>query len=140
MTNETTTTETVGGPLTDEAIEAFAREHNIDLMEGREEAVRMNDNRAHWAQSSVDAIQNETGTDTEDAVADLIGNLGHWCDNNGQEFAKVLYRGIDTYLSELLESGFEPSPAVIAARDAMIPFFPARVRSHGVPETIEGEG
>src|SRR5579863_5577143 len=46
----------------------------------------MNDARSDWAAAAIDAFRDETGTDLEDAVSDLLADLMHWCGRNGQSF------------------------------------------------------
>ena len=41
-----------------------------------------NSDRSDWAHAAVRAFQEETGTDDCDAIADLIGDLAHFCDRN----------------------------------------------------------
>lgn len=41
-----------------------------------------NSNRSDLAHAAVRAFQVETGTDDCDAIADLIGDLAHFCDRN----------------------------------------------------------
>jgi hypothetical protein len=63
---------------------------------------RMNDERAEWASSALAAFMSQTGTDREDAVADLLCDLMHWCDRNGQGFGRELARAQDHYAAETL--------------------------------------
>lgn len=42
----------------------------------------MNDERAGWAEDTLDHFRAVTGTDEEDALADLLCDLMHWCDRN----------------------------------------------------------
>src|SRR5947208_2172293 len=50
----------------------------------------MNDRRAEWAAGCIHHFQCWTGTDFEDAVCDLLADLMHWCDRNGQDFGHEL--------------------------------------------------
>ena len=59
-----------------------------------------NDDRAKWAQVALDAFQGETGTDDGDRLADLLGDLMHWCDRNGMGFAHELERAHRYYEEE----------------------------------------
>jgi hypothetical protein len=45
-----------------------------------------NDDRAAWAAAALVSFQSETGTDDEDALADLLCDLMHWCDRNASDF------------------------------------------------------
>lgn len=60
----------------------------------------MNDARAEWAGAAVEAFQQQTGTDLPDALCDLLGDLMHWCDRNGQHFNAELSRAIGHYREE----------------------------------------
>jgi hypothetical protein len=46
----------------------------------------MNDDRAAWAGAALREFQRQTGTDDENAVNDLLGDLMHWCDRKGVDF------------------------------------------------------
>lgn len=61
---------------------------------------RMNDKRSAWASAAVRAFIDETGTDEEDAVCDLVADLMHWCDRHGYEFDVELGRGRSHYDAE----------------------------------------
>lgn len=43
-----------------------------------------NEDRAEWAAEALLMFMSVTGTDQEDAVADLLCDLMHWCDRNGE--------------------------------------------------------
>ena len=60
----------------------------------------MNDKRADWAASAIDDFGQQTGTDLEDAVSDLLADLMHWCDRNGQDFEHELRRARQHYEAE----------------------------------------
>ena len=61
----------------------------------------MNDDRAAVAYSALEAFQGLTGTDTEDAVSDLLCDLMHWCDRNSDEgFDGALTRARAYYAEE----------------------------------------
>ena len=51
---------------------------------------KMNDDRAEWAAAALRAFQCWTGTDYNDALTDLLGDLMHWCDRNSAEFDSAL--------------------------------------------------
>lgn len=59
-----------------------------------------NGNRAAWAEAAIAAFVVATGTDPEDALADLLGDLIHWCDRNGLDFDHELHRGRGYYADE----------------------------------------
>jgi len=62
----------------------------------------MNNRRAAWAGQAIAAFMAATGTDREDAVADLLADLIHWCDRNGQAFGHEMARAKDHYQAETL--------------------------------------
>ena len=57
----------------------------------------MNDDRAEWAASALRQFQCVTGTDYEDALRDLLGDLMHWCDRNDFDFELALNRARGHY-------------------------------------------
>lgn len=59
-----------------------------------------NTERAAWASVALHAHSTTTGGDDEDAVCDLLANLGHYCDANGMSFATQLQRACDHYHAE----------------------------------------
>lgn len=59
-----------------------------------------NNDRALWASYAIDRFRNATGADECDAVCDLLANLMHWCDRNGQKFEDELLRGRCHYEAE----------------------------------------
>lgn len=61
-----------------------------------------NDDRADWADAALKAFQKKTRTDDEDAVADLLTDLMHWCDRNNHDFGHELERARDNYSAETL--------------------------------------
>lgn len=52
----------------------------------------LNESRVQWADSALQVFQQETGADLQDAVSDLLGDLMHWCDHQGQDFENELRR------------------------------------------------
>lgn len=52
----------------------------------------MNDRRAAWGENAIGSIMADTGTDQEDALADLLGDLMHYAHQNGEDFAAALRR------------------------------------------------
>jgi hypothetical protein len=78
-----------------------------------------NDDRAAWAQAAVDTFMRETGTDAEDAIPDLLGDLMHLCDMRGLDFNALLNRGAGHYQAEVeieakADAGEDFDPAGIA--------------------------
>ena len=63
----------------------------------------MNANRAEWAGAAIETFRADTGTDQEDAVADLLADLMHFCDLvEGQpSFDAALERGRMHYDAEI---------------------------------------
>lgn len=66
----------------------------------------MNERRARWAGVALAAFMAATGTDLEDAICDLIADLRHWADRNGQDFDHEADRGARHYAAEI--GGEEP--------------------------------
>jgi hypothetical protein len=62
----------------------------------------MNDERAGWAGQAIATFMLATGSDREDALADLLADLMHWCDRRGFSFAAELERGRNHYETETL--------------------------------------
>jgi hypothetical protein len=65
----------------------------------------LNDKRAGWAKEAVIAFVVATGSDLEDAVADLIGDLGHFCDRHGMNLRAQIERGEEFYNYETQNAG-----------------------------------
>lgn len=63
----------------------------------------MNDRRSAWADEAITAFMLATGTDLEDAVSDLIADLGHWCDRHDIDFDRELARAAFHYEAETLD-------------------------------------
>jgi hypothetical protein len=59
-----------------------------------------NDNRAEWAASALRQFQCVTGTDFEDALADLLCNPMHWAGRNGYDFNYQLSQARRYYAHE----------------------------------------
>lgn len=59
-----------------------------------------NHDRAAWAACAVQRFQRETGTDSADAVCDLLADLRHFCDREGFDFHHELERGQMHYEAE----------------------------------------
>lgn len=64
-----------------------------------------NDERSEWADQAVLVFRRRTGTDHEDALADLLGNLRHWADRHGFDFEKEAARGAQYYKDETTPGG-----------------------------------
>jgi hypothetical protein len=60
----------------------------------------MNNDRAEWAAAALRHFQCTTGTDYEDALADLLGDLMHWCDRDNFDFEAALFRARGHYRAE----------------------------------------
>lgn len=50
-----------------------------------------------WARESLILHQDNTNSDDEDAVADLLSDLMHYCDFHGLDFKDELRRATDNY-------------------------------------------
>jgi hypothetical protein len=61
---------------------------------------RSNADRASWAAVALNAFQDETGADDEDALGDLLCDLMHWCDRSGYEMDVALERARGHYEAE----------------------------------------
>jgi hypothetical protein len=61
---------------------------------------KMNDARAEWAGACIRHFQCSTGTDFDDALADLLCDLMHWADRNGFDFEAQFRRGSTHYEAE----------------------------------------
>lgn len=62
----------------------------------------MNENRAQWGGAALEHFMTRTGADIEDALADLLCDLRHWCDRNNTSFADEDKRGLAHYKVETL--------------------------------------
>jgi hypothetical protein len=62
-----------------------------------------NTDRSQWALKAISAFRKATGTDMEDALADLLADLMHWSDRMGYQFDAELARGRGHYEAELVE-------------------------------------
>jgi len=60
----------------------------------------MNGDRAKWAQTAIDTFEKTTGTDSEDAMSDLLADLMHLADRKETEFADELRRATANYEAE----------------------------------------
>lgn len=59
-----------------------------------------NDERAEWAEQAIEAFESATRADREDALCDLLADLMHWADRNGQDFDSQLDRARMHYAAE----------------------------------------
>jgi hypothetical protein len=64
------------------------------------EPERMNDDRARWAAAALRQFQCATGSDYEDSLGDLLGDLMHWSDRNNFDFEAALFRARGHYRAE----------------------------------------
>lgn len=60
----------------------------------------MNPARADWANVALAAFRVKTGTDAEDALSDLLCDLMHWADYNGEDFEVQYARARGHYEDE----------------------------------------
>ena len=67
--------------------------------------IEENDKRAETAQACLDLFMKQTGCDPENALADLLANLAHWCDRNDTEFEDELRRAAMHYGEETVGRG-----------------------------------
>ena len=65
----------------------------------------MNGRRAGYVAAAIHQFQSSTGTDWEDAVADLLCDLIHFCDRESFNFDKELDRARMHYQAETTEGG-----------------------------------
>jgi len=72
--------------------------HSIATLPPDPEGV--NDRRAAWAAAALQTFRDATGADADDALADLIADLMHWCDRNGMDIDRQLQRGRCHYAAE----------------------------------------
>jgi hypothetical protein len=64
----------------------------------------MNDRRANWAAAVIALYRALSGSDSESALPDLLGDLMHWCDCNRADFDNALYYARDYYKMEIKEA------------------------------------
>ena len=62
-----------------------------------------NAERAEWAEMAIEQFENTTGTDREDALADLLCDLRHWADRNGLDWDAELNVAMGRYDEETTE-------------------------------------
>lgn len=70
--------------------------------------------RAMWAAEALHGLANRTGADIpDDAVTDLIANIGHFCDAAGIDFLQLTARAIGHWKREQTDpESIEPAPYV----------------------------
>ena len=59
-----------------------------------------NDDRASWASTALIAFKSETGSDDEDAMSDLLCDMMHLADREGEDFTTDLRRAAGHYVAE----------------------------------------
>lgn len=62
----------------------------------------LNEDRAEWAEHALAAFMAVTGTDTKDALSDLLCNLIHWSDRHFHDFHHHLERAKRNYAEETM--------------------------------------
>ena len=62
-----------------------------------DESEEINERRSGWAEEAIVAFVEATGSDLEDAIADLIGDLGHFCDRHKMNMQAQVERGREFY-------------------------------------------
>ena len=61
----------------------------------------INDDRAEWAQAALETFSEVTGSEMpRNAVADLLPDIGHFCDRNLVDFLEEIERAIAVWLDE----------------------------------------
>lgn len=63
----------------------------------------MNDARAEWALSALEAMSSETGCDLAEALPDILCNLQHLCDRREWDFEQALRMARASYAEETAE-------------------------------------
>lgn len=82
----------------------------LDLAFDPAEGSNMNNDRAEWAAKSVLTFMQETNTDADSAIGDLLGNLRHLCDRLGLDFEEQLAAGNNYYTDETAGDQDSESP------------------------------
>lgn len=67
---------------------------------GKPDPDGQNKDRAQWAQTAIDAFQDETGTKDGDALKDLLCDLMHLCDREKADFDVALDAARHHYVAE----------------------------------------
>lgn len=65
----------------------------------------MNHKRAGWARNAIDTFMDDTKTDKEDAIADLLCDLMHMCDQDANfgNFKEQAERAVRIYEGEIID-------------------------------------
>jgi hypothetical protein len=85
-----------------------------------------NSDRAECAQNALTTVCNDTGVDQEvernEAVSDLIANLGHYCDEHGLNFLALSASAIAVWDAEKREEANNETNALYPERKVSISF------------------
>lgn len=65
----------------------------------------MNVKRALWVERAIEQFRKDTRTDLEDALADLLADMGHYCDRTGESLQKCIERAKYHYDAETEGNG-----------------------------------
>ena len=60
----------------------------------------MNEDRAEFAATAMDAFRTVCRTDDCDALTDLLADLMHWADRNGGKFGRAMRLARQHYIEE----------------------------------------
>jgi hypothetical protein len=94
----------------------------------------LNNKRAEWAAVALRHFESTTGTDFEDALTDLLGDLMHWCDRNALNFDDELSRARMHYEAETAAE--DPTPKPVAEDSAAaLPCHPIKSEPGGTVTT-----
>jgi hypothetical protein len=74
-----------------------------------------NGDRAEWARQTLEHFQELTRTDLEDALADLLCDLAHFCDREGVSSQHEFRRAIGMYEHETEAEGDQFSDITLRA-------------------------
>jgi hypothetical protein len=66
-------------------------------------ATATNDSRVEWADACIRTLMKQTGADRDTALVDLLANLMHWADSEGEQFDFALRVAKRHYEEELTE-------------------------------------
>lgn len=72
---------------------------------GKDDPDGMNEERAIWALAAIEEFEGLTGTERENAVADLLCDLMHWSHQTGTNFVHELTRAASHFEAETNEEG-----------------------------------
>lgn len=85
-----------------------------------------NDDRAEWADEALGVFCARTGLDLEvepdDAVSDLICNVGHFCDRSGLNFVSLVSRALSVWEVEKREEANGEPGALYPQKKVLIDF------------------